>query len=449
MADQQRTIAKEFTLSGRGLHTGNPVKITVRPSAENTGITFVRVDLPGAPRIRVGVEAVRPDAGVPRCTTIGSGNALIHTVEHLMSTLCGLGIDNLTIDIDANELPALDGSGLGFLQAIQKAGVVEQAAERQWIDIKEPLVVSRNGSSITILPDTEFKISYLLDYRHPHLTTQFFSTTLDQEHFAKEIAPCRTFCLEEEANELRKNGLGMGANYENSLIVGAKGVINNKLRFPDEFARHKVLDFIGDLYLLGRPIRGNVVAVKSGHKLNLELLKRIHQQNEYYEKNTFIPQTDFGATTELDIHQIMKILPHRYPFLFVDRIVHLEKGKKAVGIKNVTMNDNFFPGHFPTRPVMPGVLMVEALAQTGGVLVLTSGEHHGKVALFMAADNVKFRRLVVPGEQLELEVEILRDRAKTAHLKGTARVNGEIAVETEMLFSYVDASFLEKNNGIR
>ncbi len=444
MSEKQKTIANEFTLSGRGLHTGNPVKILVKPAPANAGITFIRIDLPGTPHIKVGVETIRPDSGVPRCTTIGSGTALIHTVEHLMSTLSGLGIDNLTIDIDSNELPALDGSSLEFLQAIQKVGVVEQDAERKYIEIKEPLVVSRNGSTITILPDSELNISYLLDYQHPQLRTQFFSTTLSRELFEKEIAACRTFCLEEEAAELRKHGLGLGANYENSLIIGEKGVINNKLRFPDEFARHKVLDFIGDLYLLGKPIRGKVIAVKSGHTLNLELLKRIHQQNEYYEKNTFLPDTNFGDKTELDIHQIMKILPHRYPFLFLDRIIYLDKGKKAVGIKNVTMNDNFFPGHFPTRPVMPGVLMVEALAQTGGILVLTNEEHHGKVALFMAADKVKFRRLVVPGDQLEFEVEILRDRSKTAHLKGTARVNGEIAVEAELLFSYLDADFLKR-----
>lgn len=444
MSEKQKTIAKEFMLSGRGLHTGNAVTIVVKPAAENAGITFVRVDLPGAPRIQVGIDAIRPDAAVPRCTTIGTGNVFVHTVEHLMSTLCGLGIDNLLIDIDANEVPGLDGSGLEFLQAIQKAGIVEQAAERPFITIKEPLVVSRNGALITITPDPEFKVSYLLDYQHPQLRTQFFCASLDREHFAREIAPCRTFCLEEEAVELRKNGLGLGANYENSLIIGKDGVINNRLRFPDEFARHKTLDLIGDLYLLGKPIRGNVVAVKSGHKLNLELLKRIHQQNEYYERNSFVPQTAIGDQTELDIHQIMKILPHRYPFLFVDRIVRLEKGKKAVGIKNVTMNDNFFPGHFPTRPVMPGVLMIEALAQTGGILVLTSEEHRGKVALFMAADKVKFRRLVVPGEQLELDVEILRDRARTTQLKGTARVNGEVAVEAEILISYLDVSFLER-----
>ena len=444
MSEKQKTIAKEFALSGRGLHTGSPVKVVVKPAPENAGITFIRMDLPDQPRIKVGIETVRDDTGVPRCTTIGCGNVLIHTVEHLMSTLCGLGIDNLTVEIDANELPGLDGSGLEFLKAIKTAGIVEQSALQECIAVKEPISVSHKDCSILIVPDTEFKISYLLDYQHPFLRSQYFSLTMDREHFEKEIAPCRTFRLGEEAKDLRHHGLGLGANYDNTLVVGEKGAINNRLRFPDEFARHKILDFIGDLYLLGKPVRGSVFAVKSGHHMNLELLKKIHQQKEYYERSTFIPQTGFGDRTELDIHQIMKILPHRYPFLFVDRIVHLEKGKKAIGIKNVTVNDNFFPGHFPTKPVMPGVLMVEALAQTGGVLVLTGEEHHGKVALFMAADKVKFRKLVEPGEQLELEVEILRDRARTAHLKGTARVNGEIAVEAEMLFSYIDASFLDR-----
>lgn len=446
MSEKQKTIAKEFSLSGNGLHTGNRAKIIVKPAAENAGIVFIRTDLPGQPRIKVGVDTVHSDGAVPRCTTIGKDQAIVHTVEHFMSTLCGLGIDNLIVEIDANEVPGMDGSGLEFLKAIKSVGVVEQSAPREWVEIKEPISVSHNGCSILIVPDTEFKISYLLDYKHPYLKVQYFSAKVDQEYFETDIAPCRTFCLEEEAKALRSSGLGLGANYDNTLVVGEKGVINNQLRFSDEFARHKVLDFIGDLYLLGKPIRGSVFAVKSGHQLNLELLKKVSKQQEYYKKTAFIPNASHGDKTELDIQQIMQILPHRYPFLFVDRIVSLEKGKKVIGIKNVTMNDNFFTGHFPTRPIMPGVLMVEALAQAGGVLVLTNGDHHGKVALFMAADKVKFRRLVVPGEQLELEVEIIRDRSKTAHLKGTARVAGEVAVEAELLFSYIDASFLDKTS---
>lgn len=444
MSDKQKTILKDVSLKGRGLHTGVAASVTLKPAEENSGITFVRTDLPGTPAIKVGADTIRLDSGVPRCTTIGRGDVFIHTVEHLMSALGGLGIDNIVVEINAKEVPLLDGSSLEFVQAIKNAGVVEQNAPREWIEVKEPIVVSRNGACIVALPDTEYKISYLMDYPHPLLRSQYYALSLTAEHFEKQIAPCRTFCLEEEALELRKNNLGLGADYKNTLVVGKNGVIENTIRFADEFCRHKVLDMIGDLYLLGKPIRANISASKSGHNLNLELLMKIAAQKEHYAKHTFLPDYSFCGHTELDISQIMKILPHRYPFLFVDRIVHLEGGKKAVGIKNVTANENFFTGHFPSRPVMPGVLMVEALAQTGGILVLTNPEHRGKVALFMAVDKVKFRKLVVPGEQLTLEVEMIRDRSRTAQMKGVAKVGDEVAVEAEFMVSFLDADFLKQ-----
>jgi UDP-3-O-[3-hydroxymyristoyl] N-acetylglucosamine deacetylase/3-hydroxyacyl-[acyl-carrier-protein] dehydratase len=444
MSDKQKTILKDVSLNGRGLHTGVAASVTLKPAEENSGITFVRTDLPGTPAIKVGADTIRLDSGVPRCTTIGRGDVFIHTVEHLMSALGGLAIDNILIEINAREVPFLDGSSLQFLQAFKNVGLLEQNAPREWIEVKEPIVVARQDASIVALPGTEHKFSYLLDYPHPFLRSQYFALTLSAESFEKQIASCRTFCLEEEAQELRKNNFGLGATYENTLVVGEKGVINNELRFSDEFCRHKVLDMIGDLYLLGKPIRGNIAASKSGHRMNLELLLKIHAQKENYAKHTFVPDYSFCGNTELDITQIMKILPHRYPFLFVDRIVHLEGGKKAVGIKNVTANENFFTGHFPSRPVMPGVLMVEALAQTGGILVLTNPEHRGKVALFMAVDKVKFRKLVVPGEQLTLEVEMIRDRSRTAQMKGVAKVGDEVAVEAEFMVSFLDADFLKQ-----
>ena len=252
-----------------------------------------------------------------------------------------------------------------------------------------------------------------------------------------------TFCLEREAEELRKKGLGKGANYENTLVVGEHGVKENKLRFQDEFARHKVLDFIGDIYLLGMPIRAQAFAVKSGHALNMALLKKIYQQKMKYESKGIVPHYEVGDKKEIDIQGIMKILPHRYPFLLVDRVIELEKGKRAVGIKNVTANDSFFQGHFPTRPVMPGVLMIEAMAQTAGVAVLTNKEHLGKLAFFMAVDKVKFRRVVVPGDQLILEVKVLRDREKTTQIRAEARVGTEIVAEADMMFSFTDATYLD------
>jgi len=442
MSTKQKTIAKEVSISGRSMHFGLDVTIVLKPAPENAGITFIRVDLPERTAIKVGGDTIRLDSGVPRCTTIGVGNVFVHTLEHLMSTLCGLEIDNLVIEINAKELPLMDGSSLEYVKALKKAGVVEQNAQREWIEIKEPIVVSRGDASITALPGPDYKVSYLLDYPHPFLRSQYFGFNVTPEGYEKELAPCRTFCLSEEVQELRKSGLGLGANYENTIVVGKDGVIDNKLRFPDEFTRHKVLDMVGDLYLLGKPIRGHISAIKSGHSLNLELLKKIDQQKPVTIKNAFLPDCSLCDHTELNVEQIMKILPHRYPFLFVDRIISLEKGKRIVGIKNVTMNENFFTGHFPTRPVMPGVLMVEALAQTGGILVLTNPEHRGKVALFMAVDKVKFRKLVVPGEQLTLEVEMIRDRSRTAQMKGVAKVGNEVAAEAEFMVSFIEADFL-------
>src|SRR3989338_6249016 len=266
MSEKQKTINQEFPISGNGLHTGHKVNLRFKPAAEEKGICFIRTDLPGSPIIKADYSNIVLGGQIPRCTSIGRDKIIIHTIEHLMSVLCGLGIDNLTIEIDGNELPGLDGSGLEFLKAIKKAGIMIQNADRKYFDVKETVSVEDDDSAIYISPAGDFKISYTLEYEHPFLRAQYFSTTLNTEMFEKEIAPCRTFCLESEASELRQKGLGKGANYQNTLVVGNKGVIDNKVRFENEFARHKVLDFIGDLYLLGAPIHGHVTAVKSGHK---------------------------------------------------------------------------------------------------------------------------------------------------------------------------------------
>jgi len=442
MIEKQKTIQHETAVSGVGLHTGAKTTVRLKPAGAGSGISFVRVDLPGSPVIRACPENVISQPQVPRCTVIGKDNVSIQTVEHLMSVLWGLGIDNLVVEIDGDELPGLDGSGRDYLALIKKAGVKEQDAPRKYIEIKEPIAVDHNGSALLIVPSTDFKVAYSLNYNHGYLKSQYFAAVLDGETFEKEIASCRTFCLEEEAKELQANGLGKGANFDNTLVVGKKGVIRNKLRFENEFARHKVLDLIGDLYLLGLPLRGHVFAVKSGHQLNIALIKKIFQQMKRYEQKGFIPASPPEGKTQLNIQEIMKVLPHRYPFLLVDRIIELEKGKRAVGIKNVTINDGFFRGHFPTRPIMPGVLMVEAMAQTGGVLVLTNEDHQGKLALFMGADNVKFRKLVEPGDQLRFEVELVRGRSRTASLRGVTKVNEEVVAEADLLFSFTDAEFL-------
>ncbi|MDD5729939.1 MAG: 3-hydroxyacyl-ACP dehydratase FabZ, partial [Candidatus Omnitrophica bacterium] len=285
----------------------------------------------------------------------------------------------------------------------------------------------------------EFKISYTLNYNHPVLKSGFLELDITPETFQKEIASARTFCLEEEALELQKSGVGKGASYENTLVVGEKGVIKNKLRFDDEFVRHKMLDLIGDLRVFGQPIKGHIIALKSGHSLNLKLVKRLIQQREKYSAAGVSAATAVSESkTELDVTEIKKILPHREPFLFVDKIVSLQEGKRAVGIKNVTINEYFFKGHFPGRPVMPGVIIIEAMAQVGGVMMLSPKENRGKIAYFMAINNVKFRKPVVPGDQLVFEIEAGKIKSRTGQVFGKALVNGKVVAEAELMFALSD-----------
>lgn len=444
MAVKQRTIKQGFSISGIGLHTGVPVEVLFKPADVNTGIRFIRTDLPNSPVIKVSPENVFSDTHGSRCTSLGTEEVQVRTVEHLMSVLCGLSISNLIVEINAEEVPGMCGSAKEILYAFKRSGIVDQECAQEVYEINEPIGVQSKESSIYIVPCQDFKISYTLDYDHPYLRSQFFSITVTADSFANEIAPCRTFCVESEAAELKARGLGKGASYSNTLVVGDDGVLENEMLFKDEFARHKVLDFIGDLYLLGMPIKGHVFAVRSGHKLNLELLKKIYRQKEKSKKITIVPVFNKEGKREIDIKGIMQILPHRYPFLLIDRVVEVEKGKKAIGLKNVTINENFFQGHFPTNPVMPGVLMIEAMAQTAGVMMLTDEDRHGRLAFFMAIDKVKFRKVVSPGDQVIMEVEVIKGRSRIAQVRGVARVNDEVVAEADMMFSFAPSSFLNE-----
>ncbi len=437
--EKQRTIEKEVSLKGIGLHTANKVNITFKPQEIDCGISFLRKDLPARPVVKATVDYLIPYACSLRRTSIGQGQVEIHTIEHLMAALAGLKIDNLLIELDNNEVPGLDGSSLGFFEALSQAGIKEQEKARQPFMIKEAIYVEEDDASIVALPAGEFKISYTLNYNHPQLKAQFLEVDLNGETFARQLASSRTFCLEDEANILQYQGLGQGANYDNTLVVGKEGVVKNKLRFEDEFVRHKILDLLGDLYLIGCPITGHIIALRSGHALNLKMASKIHQQKKRYTLAGV--GTDFStpASQELDIEMIMRILPHRYPFLFVDKILHLEKGKKAIGVKHVTINDYFFQGHFPGKPVMPGVLIIEAMAQVGGVMMLSPEENRGKLAYFMSIDNAKFRKTVVPGDQLILEVEAGKIKSRTGQVSGKAFVNNKIVAEADLMFVLADA----------
>lgn len=429
----QRTLKSPVSLKGIGLHSGAEVNLTLRPAEPDTGVVFIRTDLNGRPRIPLRRENV---TARDRRTTIAAGDAEVHTTEHLAAGLLGLGIDNVEVDIDGLEVPGFDGSGQVIVEALREAGRVDQKSPRKRFKLDEPIAVKDGDSSIVAFPnDGGLRLSYTLHY--PNLNeigTQTFSTDLDEERFAKDIAPARTFCLEREAKALQEMGLGKGANTRNTLVLGEQGVIDNTFRFHDELARHKILDLIGDLALLGADLEASIVATKSGHSANHELVKRLGQRMQDLEVRGAI-QPDTG----LNVQEIMKIIPHRYPFLFVDRVIELSGYQRAVGVKNCSFNEPYFQGHWPGQPIMPGVLQVEALAQLSGVLLLRRLQNTGKVAVLLAIDKIKFRRPVVPGDQLRLECETLALKSRSGKVLGRASVNEELSCEALMKFMLMDA----------
>ncbi len=413
----RRTIAGRASLDGIGLHLGRPCELTFAPAAVGTGVTFRRVDLPGSPETRAHADlAVLTE----RQTQLGEGEGALHTVEHVLAAVAGAGVDDVTIEMNGAEPPILDGSARPFLEALQSAGVREHGGVAQALKLTECVRVVDGDSTYVAHPAATLELDVSIDFSHPIIGRQTGRWRMTAESFATELAGARTFGFMREVEMLRAKGLIQGATTDNVVVLDDAGVVGTQLRWPDEFVRHKALDMMGDLVLAGKRVQARITAIKPSHRgtvtLVRELLARSHREDNV-----------------IGIEEIMKILPHRYPFLLVDRILELEPDKRIVGIKNVTINEPFFQGHFPGHPIMPGVLIVEAMAQVGGMLLMgTIDDRDSKVVYFMSLDNIKFRKPVKPGDQLRFEVEMVQVRGKVCRIKGVAKVDGAVVCEAEM-----------------
>jgi len=432
--EKQRTLATSASLTGTSLHTGEQVTLTLHPAPPGHGYKFRRKDLPDEPLIEAHVSHVRT---VERATTLVEGNAKIHTVEHVLSALAGLGVDNALIEMDANEPPIGDGSAAAYVQTIKQAGIVVQDAARVTFAPTEPIhIETKDGSLLTIIPDDKFRIS-CTQVGPDGRFTQYLSCEITPEYYEKEIAPARTFVFYEDVKPLMDKGLIRGGSLENAIVARGESVLSKEpLRFPDEFVRHKILDIVGDLALAGRRLKGHIIAVKPGHGPNAELSRAIVKRSS--EISATVPRAPMPAGTGvLDINQIMAILPHRYPFLLIDRIIEVDE-KGCIGTKSVTINEPFFQGHFPNHPVMPGVLQIEAMAQAASIVVMRIPENHGKIGYFMSADEVKFRKPVVPGDTIFIHVNMLSVKKRLGKAACKCLVNGEVVSEGVLLFGIVD-----------
>ena len=440
MFKQQQTIKRPVTFTGTGIHTGNKVNMTWKPAPVDHGIKFVRVDLDSRPVIEPHIRNV---GDTSRWTTIGSNGTVIHTVEHVLAALTGSGVDNLLIELDGNEPPVGDGSAKPFVELLKEAGIQPQEGKREVFQPQEIIHVEVGESFAIILPSEQLRVSCTIHFGKPGLDAQYLSLAIEPETFATQLAGARTFAFYDEIQFLMDKGLIKGGSLENSVLIrGDTLLATEPLRYRDEFVRHKILDIIGDITLLGRPLAAHIVVVRPGHGLNAEITKALAKLLEKSQPAPvpFTPAMPANApvTAAMDILTLLNVMPHRYPFLMIDRILKIEGEQKIVGLKNVTVNEPYFQGHFPGHPIMPGVLQLEAMAQVAGILMLRAGENAGKVAYFMSANNVKWRKPVRPGDQLIIEIEMGRTRSKIAKATGVCKVDGEVVSEAEVMFSIMD-----------
>jgi UDP-3-O-[3-hydroxymyristoyl] N-acetylglucosamine deacetylase / 3-hydroxyacyl-[acyl-carrier-protein] dehydratase len=473
MLVQQRTIKQPVTMSGVGLHTGSVCTMTFRPAPENFGIRFKRIDLGGAPEVPALVDHV---VDISRGTTIAIGEARIHTVEHVLAALVGLQVDNCLVELNANEPPIGDGSAKPYVDLLLQAGFEKQNAPKDYLIIDQPVEYHNEakGVDIVALPTDDYRITVMVDYHNPALGSQHSGLFNLEKEFVDDFAPCRTFCFLHEVEMLHSAGLIKGGNLDNAIVIvdrdlseeeikriteklgikdsvmlGSNGVINNRpLHFKNEPARHKLLDMMGDLALIGVPFKAQILAARPGHASNIEfakIIRKLYQQKKLVKK--FQHEQKGGVV--FDINAIKKILPHRYPFLLLDKIVEFKIDERIVGVKNVTVNEPFFEGHFPGQPVMPGVLIIEAMAQTGGILLLNGVENPGdKLVFFMAINNAKFRKPVMPGDQLMLELTMTSRKSRICQMTGKAYVDGNLVAEADMMATIVDRQDkTNSNNG--
>jgi len=425
----QRTLRTAVELSGRGLHSGEVVHVRILPAPQGTGIEFVRTDVQDAPPIPAHI---RYHATKDRRTRLERGPSEVDTVEHLLAVCNGLQVDNLRVEMDGSELPGMDGSSQVLVELFQQAGLVDQRAEARVFRLEEPLYVRDGGATLVALPAERpaLTLQYIASFSDPEVHGGSIQVEVTPDTFAQEIAPARTFCLASEVEALRAAGLGKGATRENTVVLGDP---DTRLRMDDEPVRHKLLDLLGDLDLLGADLHAHIIATRSGHKTNAELVRRLLDVMEEQETGGLIRRE-----TGLDVREVMKMLPHRYPFLLLDRVLELEGYQRAVAIKNVSINEPFFQGHFPEKPLLPGVLQLEAMAQLAGVLLLRKLEHTGKLAVLWSIDKVKLRAPVEPGDQLRIEVETIRMKGEIAQVRGQGSVAGRPVCEAQLTFTMVE-----------